>query len=116
MEDTNGLTTDPLVKLVQLTPTVEGIPLGLYEGILTLAITATVCSIHTITIPCAKNVKNMLVADVDVLKELLLLNHQCRNTITKVGSFNFANSTTQVLSRDVIAKLIDSRQYPPFHK
>jgi hypothetical protein len=94
---------------VPLTPTLEGIPLNRYENIIKLEITATADATHTITTTCANDTKPKVIVEADMLKELLLVNHRSRST-------NFANGTEQILSRDVIAELINSRQYPAFHQ
>jgi hypothetical protein len=96
--------------------TIESIPPELYDIIIKLAISATPTSVHTIKVACTNKSETLLVADVDKMEKLLLINHRFKKTITRMIFDNCTKNTTQITTKAVIDKLIESRVYPPFQE
>lgn len=105
-----------LAKLEPATPTLEGIPLDIYETIIKLAVCATPQSKHTFAVTRASRNKTKFIVDVDLLNKILFINHRSRKTITGLVLRGFSGSKTQLKSATVVEELIKGRLYSAFHQ
>jgi hypothetical protein len=102
-----------VAKLEPATPTLEGIPVDIYEKIIKFAVSATTDSRHTVTVARAAT---KFIVDVDLLQRILLINHRSRETITGLVLYNFSKSNTHIHSAAVVEELVRGRLFSPFHQ